>query len=444
MKKKLIITGLIAGYFFTGGIFSLMAQEKMSLKSCLETGLNQNFDVRITKNEQQIASNNLTPGNAGMLPSLDLKTGITGVFGDETLTPPAGATLVNKGMYDSGLSAGVQLNWTIFDGFSMFTGYQKLKELQSQGELKTKLTIENFISELTAEYYNFIHQQIRYKNLKYAVKLSAERLRIVDSRYQIGSMSGMDLQQAKVDFNADSSKLFRQKEILFASRIRINQLMAEKQTEKRFIPLDTAIVFNSLLDKKELMDKMQQNNVFLLMAKKEMNLCVLELKSAQSKNLPYVKLNAGYGYSLNRYEAATYPQQENMGLNYGLTLGYNLFDGFNRRREQQNARISIENKELEYQQLELSLKSDFANIWMAYQNNRELTTLEHQNLGNARLNYEIAMERYRLGDLSGIELREAQNSLLEAEDRLVQAQYNTKMCEISLLQLSGGISEYIK
>ena len=95
------------------------------------------------------------------------------------------------------------------------------------------------------------------------------------------------------------------------------------------------------------------------------------------------------------------------------------------------------------EELTLSLKSDFSNLWMAYINNMELTTLEKENLTHAIENYEIAIERYKLGDLSGIELREAQNSLLEAEERLVQAQYLTKLCEISLLEISGGIMGYL-
>lgn len=441
MKQKHII---IIIYLLWAGQFTVQSQESMSLKTCLEKALKQNFDVRISRNEQQISDNNLTPGNAGMLPEIDLQTGLSGSLSDETLTPAAGAAVPNNGINNNQYSAGIQLNWTIFDGFSMFTAWEKLKEMQARGELNTRLTIENLISDITSEYFSYIHQQIRYENLKYAVKLSAERLRIVDARYQIGSVSGLELQQARVDFNADSSKLFRQKEILYASRIRMNELMAENQTEKSFTPADSVIIFRTLPDKNTQFEQMLQNNVILKMAAKEMTLSVLELKAAQSKNLPWIKLNAGYGYTLNKFEAATYPTQQNMGMKYGITLGYNLFDGFNRKREQQNARISIENKELALKQLEKSLQSEFANIRMAYENNRELTRLELQNLGQARKNHEIAMERYRLGNLSGIELREAQNSLLEAEDRLVQAQYNTKMCEISLLQLCGGIMAYVR
>ena len=140
----------------------------------------------------------------------------------------------------------------------------------------------------------------------------------------------------------------------------------------------------------------------------------------------------------NRYEYNAYRQQNQLGSNLGLTLGFTLFDGFNRSREQTNAKIAIENKQLANEELLLSIESDFSNIWMAYENNMQLTALERENLTNAVENYEIAIERYKLGDLSGIELREAQNSLLEAEERLVQAQYNTKLCEISLLQISGS------
>lgn len=89
--------------------------------------------------------------------------------------------------------------------------------------------------------------------------------------------------------------------------------------------------------------------------------------------------------------------------------------------------------------MELALRADMSNSWMAYRNNLNLWTLEKENLVAAMENYSIAIDRYKLGDLSGIELREAQNSLIEAEERQSIAEYNTKLCEISLLQISGTI-----
>lgn len=431
--------------FFLLSIATLYSQETYNLKRCIQVGLDGNFNIRISKNNQKITDNNFTPGNAGFLPSVDLNSGYSGTLNNVTQLPADGSagTTINN-VTNSAFNVGVNLNWTVFEGFKVVTNYTRLKELQQMGELNTRLTIENFMANLSSEYYNYVQQNIRLSNLKSAVKLSKERLRIVEARYNIGSMSRLDLQQAKVDFNADSSKLIRQQEVLFTSRIKLNQLMALTDIENQLIVGDSLIAFDALLNKNQLWEQTLKSNIFLQLSEKEKQLSVLDLKSAQSKNYPYLKLNAGYGYTQNMYEISTYRQQNYLGANYGLTLGFNIFDGMNRSREQRNARLQIENKNLELQELQLSLKSDFSNIWMAYENNMQLTALERENLNNARENYEIAIDRYKLGDLSGIELREAQNSLLEAEERLVQAEYNTKVCEISLMQISGQMTKYLE
>ena len=125
-----------------------------------------------------------------------------------------------------------------------------------------------------------------------------------------------------------------------------------------------------------------------------------------------------------------------------MKLGFTIFDG-NRRREQNNARIEIENARLTREKIEQSVLADLTNFWLAYQNNLELIKLETQNLITAKQNYEIAMERYLLGNLAGIDMREAQKSLLDAEERILTAEYNTKLCEISLMLISGNILEYL-
>lgn len=421
------------------------AENTINLKQLIETGLEQNFRLRMVRNEQKITDNNATPGNAGYLPTVDLNTTLGGTEGNNSQFPQDENSPVirQSGVSNQNLSAGVNLNWTVFDGFNIQAKYSGLKELQQIGELKTRINIETFVSDLTAEYYNFIQQCIRLKNLQSAVKLSKERLRIVEARYTIGNLSRLDLQQARVDFNTDSSKLIRQHEVLFASKVRINQLVGEETVDKDIAVPDQKINFNALLNKETLWNNVLEKNIYLLTAAREKNLKVLDLQAARSTNYPYLRLNAGYGYTSNIYEYGTYKKQNNLGFNYGITLGFNLFDGFNRSRKQRNAQIEINNQELVIAELKLSLKSDFSNFWMAYLNNMELTNLEQENVSHASENYEIAIERYKLGDLSGIELREAQNSLLEAEERLVQAQYLTKLCEISLLEISGGIMEYV-
>jgi outer membrane protein TolC len=418
----------------------MQAQEQYDLKRCIETGIEQNYSIRIVRNEQQVANNNATWGNAGALPTLDLTANGSAAMDNTHRKLNDGTSEDTNGATSEAAQAALSLNWMLFDGLGIQAEYDKLKELSLLGELNTRLTIEDFVASLAAEYYNLVRQKIRLRNLRSTVALSKERLRIVEERYNIGSMSLLDLQQAKVYFNADSSKLLTQFEAVYASRIRLNELMAVEDVSAPILLSDSIIYPNVSLNKANLWDEVLTNNVSLLMAEQARTLSEINYRKAKSRNYPYLKLNASYGLNNNWHEIGTTELQRKLGINAGVTVGINLFDGMNRKRTQRNARIEIETESLRKEQLSLSLKSDMSNLWMAYQNNLELWELEKENRVVATENYAIAIERYKLGDLSGIELREAQNGLLEAEERQSIVEYATKVCEISLLQLSGELA----
>lgn len=450
MKDKLFrhIPALLACFLFSlsgkGTGNGLQAQQIYTLKECLEKGLQNNYSLRITHNEEQVSKNNATPGNAGYLPTLDFTAGYKGTVDNTRSTlRESGETFQENGVFDQTLNVGLNLNWTLFDGFNISTNYQKLKELERQGETNTRIAVEDLVANLAAEYFNYVQQKIRLSNLHYAVKLSKERLRIVEERYHIGNFSRLDYQQAKVDFNADSARYMKQQEVLHTSRINLNELMANPDVDQAFVIEDSLIQVSSNLNFDELWNATLATNASLLKADRNTTLAQLDYKKVNSRNYPYLKLNTGYGYTFNKYDIAANSQRGNLGFNGGLTVGFNIFDG-NRRREKRNASIAIKNARLQRDELEQTLKADISNLWQAYRNNLQMLNLERQNLVAARENHEIAMERYMLGNLSGIEMREAQKSLLDAEERILSAEYDTKLCEISLLQISGKVLQYLE
>lgn len=441
MKRVFSVLFLCISLLFTHSIIA----QTINLEECLRVGLEQNFDIRIMRNEQTISDRNVSWGNAGFLPTLDATTGYNLKSDNTNQTPADGSAERNiRSNNTQSVNASVNLNWTLFDGFNAQTNYKKLKELKSMGELNTQLTVESFIANLSAEYYNLVKETMRMENLKSAVKLSGEQLRIVEARYQIGDLSRLDLQQARVDFNSDSSRFIHQYEVLNTSRIKLNELMGNNNVEMPLVAADTSINLKPIEPKEVLWNSVLSYNVLLQLTKKDIALSQLNLKNIESRYYPYVKLNTGYGFTHFNYDVGSFEKQRNWGPNIGVTVGINIFDGFNKRREQKNAQIRIQNTKLEKEQMELAIKSDFANMWQSYLNNLELLKLEKENVEVARENYDIAIERYKLGDLAGIRLREAQNSLLEAEERLVTAQYNIKMNEIALKQISGKVTDYLK
>jgi len=418
------------------------SQVVYSLKDCINIGLENNFSLLIARNSETIAKNNYTIGNAGYLPSLDLSSRYSGTLNNTTQNMTDGSQNVSTGIYNTSANAGITMGLTIFNGFNVHTTYKKLNELKQVGELNTQMAIENLLSDIVSGYYNYILQIQLLNNMKYAVVLSKERLRIDEDRYLLGSSSKLQVLQSRVYLNADSSRLSRQYETVRAAQIRLNELMVVDNLATQFISKDSSIDVNSGLIYEKLLEETLVRNTALLIASKNKTISEYDYKIIVSRSYPYLNLTSGYNYNYNTYSGSLTKNQLTNGLNYGLTLGMPLFDGFNQRRSIRNSSIEVMNKELRYQEIEQGIKADMITIYSAYTNFLRLIALEEQNLQTATENLEIAMERYRLGNLSGIDLREVQKSLLDANESLSSIHYQAKLAEISLMQISGRIMEY--
>ncbi len=413
-----------------------------SLADCIKVGLERNYSLRLVKTDEQIAASNATRANAGYLPSVSASAGYSGSqYGRKTTSTDGASTKIGSTV-DHTLRAGVDAEWTIFDGFKIQTTYARLQELRAQSATQTRMAIEDFMADLSAEYYNYVQQRVRMGNLRYAVALSKERLRIAEERYIIGRDSRLSLLQAQVDFNADRADALKQEETLATSLIRLKELMGLADTTKVGVS-DTTIIIDFCLSEEILWNSTLKNNTALLNAAHNKALAEIDRKAVRSRDFPYLKLNAGYGYTYNNYGIGTTQKRGQWGADFGLTMGFKIFDG-NRRRERRNAEYQLERTQLQEDELHLTLRADLADFWQAYQNNLRLLHLEEENLVAARENYAIAHERFMLGDLPGIEIREAQKSLLNAEERILSVTYATKLCEISLLQLSGAITGMVE
>lgn len=248
------------------------AQQVLNLQECIAIGLEQNFSLRIARNNQQISANNYSIGNAGFLPSLDLRGQQTGSLNNTDQNLAAGGQNTLSNIHNTTSNVGVSLGWTLFDGFRVQASYDRLDALREMGELSTRMNIENLVARIAAEYYNYIQQQRLLDNLRYAVDLSRERTRIDEERFLIGSGSKLQLLQAQVFLNADSSRLGRQYEVVRAARIRLNELMAMDDLQMELSAQDTAISIGPILIYESLRRATMTDNTELIIASKNKEL----------------------------------------------------------------------------------------------------------------------------------------------------------------------------
>ncbi|MDR0385231.1 MAG: TolC family protein [Prevotellaceae bacterium] len=420
---------------------TLYGGDTVSLRECLKIALENNYSLQIIKNENEIASNNYTRGNAGLLPVIDASARYSGSVGNNSITDQSDNTTKTGGQLVNSGSTGINASWDIFSGHKAQTRYAQLLELKEIGDLNTRFEIENLIANVTAEYFYLIQQGRHRDNLEFILSISKERVRIATINHRLGSHSKLEPLQAQVDFNSDSSALVRQQQQILASEIRLKTLMGDLK-HARIVP-DSSVNLLAELIYSALLEKTLSENTRLQIAAKQINLSESDLKIIRANSYPYLRLSSGYNFNFSFYNKGNTKKSNNAGLDYGLTFGVPIFDGGNKRREIKNAQIALKNKELARMEAQLDVEAKLQEIYSSYSNYLILIAMERQNLKTAHENFEAAVKRYRLGELAGIDMREAQNSLQDAEKRLLDVEYSAKIDEISLMMLSGSIMEYL-
>jgi outer membrane protein len=430
MNLKLILL-LIVSTSFT------LSQELLTPEDAIKIALKNNFSINIAKNEAEVASNNSTIGNAGMLPSLDANGSYSKTVNNTTQEYYDGRRVERNGAKSSTLSAGIALNWTIFDGLKMFTSLDRLKSLKEVGELNFKSQVESDISDIIITYHDIVRLNEVIKVIQSNILISEARVKIAGDKMQVGSGSKFDLRQAQVDLNEDKSSLLREELNLSQSKISLNTLFGLKANND-FKVIDT-ITLKGDLKYEDILPLAMEKNSQLRIASENKTISELNINLLRSEIFPQISLSAGYNYTKSESEAGLLQINRNNGFNYGITASLNLFNGLTTRLNIENAQIELKNNELSYKEAEQSVEANLSNAFNRYENSRKIIELENENLTSAEENLDIALERLRLGNITPLEFRETQINLVNAKSKLVEAQYEAKTAETDLLRISGQL-----
>jgi outer membrane protein TolC len=418
-------------------IFGLChSQEILTLEEAINLALKNNRDIKISKNLLDIAFNNLSLGNAGFLPKLDLSSGYNRSLNNTRQEYFDGRTINRTGAISNALNLGLTLNWTIFDGFNNLITYKKLKETKEVAQINSIATAEEIISEVITSYYEILRQKEILKTLRESIAISEQRVKIAEEKYKVGTASKTELLQAKADLNADMNALMKQEIALKNAKINLNLILG-REPEIDFDISDTIQVKDLSLD--NLLSQAEKRNSLILSFKKSKEIAQMNLSSVRAKMFPLVNFFIGYSFARSQSQAGFIASNQNLGFNYGLSVSFNIFNGLNTLREYENARIEIANSDVRFEQVRDEVKARILKSYESFKTSLKLIELEKENLEIARENVEIALERYRLGVLTPLELREAQKTYIDAESRLISALYQAKLAEIELLKLSGQL-----
>lgn len=412
-------------------------QQKLTIKEVIKIALENNYDIRFAKSEAAISDNNFSLGNAGFLPKLDLTGSQSRTVTNTKQEYSDGSSVDKDDAGSTSTSANIALTWTLFDGFKMFTSYSKLREYKELGEIKLRSQIENSLSDVIKTYYDIVRQKYNYIVAKESIDISEERLKLAQEKYSVGSASQLDILRAKVDLNADKSNLLLQEVTLNSLKVTLNGLLA--RTVSSEFDVDDEIDLKSEMSFDQLKEEALKNNTDLQQAEKSKTISSYDVSLTRGDFYPRINLNSGYNYQKSESDANLVRTNRSYGYNYGLSLSWNIFNGFNTYLANQNALITLDKNEGNLLAAISKVESALLIAYKNYEKNIEILRLEDENVSVAKENLDLAMEQFRLGILSPIEFRDIQKSYTTAQSRLSSARYSAKISERDLLKQSGNL-----
>ena len=431
----------VFSFLFVAASHLLFGQEEVSLEQVVALALEKNYDVRIARNVAESAETNDGYVVGAFLPQISAQAATLWNDNEQNLRFQD-ASRNNSGKAESNnLNGSVQLTWTLFDGTRMFATRERISEIEEQSELNVKDQMVNTIASVIVNYYDIVRQKQQLKAIQEQMSVSEERVKLAEKKLQVGTGIKPELLQAKVDYNAQRAQVLQQEAMIAQLKEQLNNIVG-LQLPAAYDVADT-IIIDLDLRQDEHFQNLDNTNYGLLSARRNLSIASLSLRERRAEYLPFIDFNAAYNFSRNDNTRQINPfgpvYNRTEGLNYGFSVTLPILNGFNTRRLAQLARIEVDRQQLLYDQQRNAVHVGLRNAFINYENAKRILAIEEETIGLARENVYIALESFKRGVNTFIELRTAQQSLAEAYSRLITARYNAKLAETELLRLNGSL-----
>jgi outer membrane protein len=438
-KGTLVRSVLCSALFIS--VFNLQAQNVLTVDEAISYALKSNHNIILAKNDSMAAAIDNSYKKAAFYPRLNANTGIVFNTNDQKQEFSDGTKRERKGIQSNNLSAGLALNWTLFDGLRMFATRDKVEEIVKLGELNIKNQIVTAVSDVVTTYYNIVRQKQQLKAIEEQMSISQIRVDLAQRKLDIGVGNKPDVLQSKVDLNAQKARQLEQQSLIFQLKGQLNRLMniapGNPYDVSDSIPINTNIALS------DVQAVFESTNPLLQVAKKNVDIANFALKERKAERFPTVAFNSNYNFNRLDNKAVVNPftplYSQNKGFNYGFTASIPILNNLNTKRLIQHAELDIKTQQLVYENQKFLVNHSINRAYRDYEQNKKALALEEENILLAKENINIILETYRLNAATLLQLREAQRSLSDANDRLIAARYNTKVSEIELLSLKGEL-----
>ena len=407
----------------------------LSAREAVDLALENNLRIQIARDDRDIARINNNWGNAGKWPVVTAGLGNTESLTNLNQVLSNGSEIKRNGVTNNILSANLSANWRIYNGMRVRATKERFEELERMGDLQLRQEVVRLTFDVLIAYYNIVRLNLQAKATTAIIDLASERQKIAETRFNVGSAAKTDLLQARIDVNSQLTNLANLEQQIRVGKSVLNNLLKREAAQPLSVT-DTTFDIPPV-DFEGLKAKTATGNFQLLMAQRERALLLQDRRIINSQRLPVLTLGSVTSFNRNQATGGFFLTNQNFGPNIGVNLAVPIFNS-NITRTQLKANEIQQQQQVKRQELlKTEIGRDLQIAYDEFRNATGISELERENVRLAKENNFISTERFKKLQSNSIELRQAQLSLSEAQDRYINAAFRAKVAATTLQLLSG-------
>lgn len=312
--------------------------------------------------------------------------------------------------------------------------YMAAKEDAIASHLDVISSEQDLILSVKTRYYGYLAAEQNIGVQEEAVKRSEEQLKLIQSRFELGSAAKSDVLKQRVQYGNDKLNLLQARNSVISTKAALSYTIGLDPTQEHQFSTEYIVrEYTGSLD--EAMQYGFAHSPDLLSQEQSIKAAKLRLTSAKTDYLPKFTPSLSYGYGKSWGENDTW--SSGTALTYGFNLSWNIFDGFARERSVTSSRVAFNNARAYAADARNLTASDIKSTYLEIEQLREQKKVSQENVDAATEDLKITQEKYNLGAATILDLLNAQVSLKQAQVSMIQADFDLNL-SISRLENSMG------
>jgi outer membrane protein TolC len=409
----------------------------LNAQDAVRIALEKNLNIKIVQEDLTIAKINNTWGNAGRWPTITAFMQNTEAVTNLDQQLSNGTNIKRNGVTNNVLNGNLTAQWRIYNGQRVVASKRRFEELEKIGQINVEAQMQQISFDVLVTYYNIVRLNQQVKAFSGIIALAEERLKIAQTRFEVGSAAKTDMLQSAIDLNGQQNSLVDIKRQIQNNKAILNTLLLRPANQE--LTVADSVFTIPVMSYEEEIAKIDTQNLNLLRIQRERALLVEDRRIINSQRLPIFSVNSVTNFNRNKSSAGLFLVNSSYGPNIGVSLAVPIYNSNIFKTQLRVNEVQQKQQYMQQELLKTQVQRDLLIAFQEYQTAIRIAEMEQKNVKNAEENNFIATERFKKLQGNTIELRQAQLSLIEAQDRYINAVFRSKIAALSIDLLTGEV-----